>query len=62
MDRAVEFETVLDKKRLKDNRKIHKKNLRGATAVIDNKEPQCYKYPLVKSKKEMLIEGKCLRL
>ena len=28
--------------------------------MVDNRLPQSYKYPLVKTKKEMLIEGKSL--
>ena len=43
---------------IKLNKKRHRSNLRDMRACVDNKEPDSYKYPLGKAKKEMLIEGK----
>ena len=57
MDRMGEF-NVLNKKWLHDNKKMHKKKLRESSKRIDNELPHACKYPLVKSKKELIIEGK----
>ena len=59
MDRALpEFNTILHKRWNHDNKKLHKDKIKNSTARVDNNVPDCYKYPIVKSKKEMLIEGK----
>lgn len=59
MDRALpEFNTVLHKKWNLMNKKMHKKKLGESSAAIDNHLPLALNYPIVKSKKEMLIEGK----
>ena len=59
MDRALpEFNTILHKKWNQENKRIHKDKVRNITARVDNSVPDSYKYPIVKSKKEMLIEGK----
>ena len=31
-------------------------------AVVDNKLPHSYKYPIVKTKKELLIEERCVEI
>lgn len=59
MDRALpEFNTILHKRWVNDVKKMHKEKLKSTTARVDNNVPDSYKYPIVKSKKEMLIEGK----
>ena len=59
MDRALpEFNTILHKKWNLENKRIHKRKIQGMTARIDNSLPEACKYPLIKSKKELQIEGK----
>ena len=61
MDRALhEFNTVLHKKWNALNKKMHKKKIQGCSATVDNSMPVAMQYPIVKVKKEMLIEGKYL--
>ena len=63
MDRALpEYNTILHKKWINENRRIHKRKVLGSTKLIDNELPASMKYPLVKTKKELLIEGKFLNL
>ena len=59
MDRALpEFNTVLHKKWNAINKKMHKKKIQGTSATVDKSMPVAMQYPIVKVKKEMLIEGK----
>ena len=59
MDRALpEYNTVLHKKWNVQNRKLHKKKVQEQHSHIDNGRPKAYAYPIVKTKKEMIIEGK----
>ena len=61
MDRALpEFNTVLHKKWNALNKNRHKKKIQGTSAAVDNNLPTALQYPLVKIKKEMIIEGKCI--
>ena len=60
MDRALpEFNTILHKKWIMQTKRLNKQKLQATTARVDNGPPAAYQYPLVKTKKEMLIEGKC---
>lgn len=59
MDRALpEFNTILHKKWITQTKRLNKQKLQATTARVDNGPPVAYQYPLVKTKKEMLIEGK----
>ena len=59
MDRALpEFNTVLHKKWIQETKRLNKKKLQETSSRVDNSLPNAYKYPIVKTKKEMLIEGK----
>ena len=59
MDRGEPiFNHVIHKKWTQKAQRRHRSNLRQVRPVIDNREPACLKYPLVKTKKEMIIEGK----
>jgi hypothetical protein len=59
MDRALtEYNTVLHQKWITENKKLHKKGVRDQSSRVDNKLPEACKYPIVKSKKELIIEGK----
>jgi len=59
MDRALpESNSILHKKWITENKKIHKRKVLTSTKLIDNELPSSLKYPLVKTKKELLIEGK----
>jgi hypothetical protein len=59
MDRALpEFNTVLHKKWIQETKRLNKKKLQETSSRVDNALPNAYKYPIVKTKKEMLIEGK----
>jgi hypothetical protein len=61
MDRALpEFNTILHKKWNALNKKMHKKKLAATTAAVDNNMPHAMQYPLVKTKKDLIIEGKLL--
>jgi hypothetical protein len=46
------------KKNIQENKKIHRQKLRAMSKRIDNELPSACKYPLVKSKRELIIEGK----
>jgi len=59
MDRALpEFNTILHKKWNAEKKRQHKRGLMESRAVVDNSIPSAYKHPIIKSKKEMIIEGK----
>lgn len=58
MDRALpEFNTILHKKWIQETKRMNKKKLESTTSRVDNGLPSAYRYPIVKTKKEMLIEG-----
>lgn len=59
MDRALtEYNTVLHQKWITENKKQHRKKVRETGARIDNRLPKACQYPIVKTKKELIIEGK----
>ena len=59
MDRALpEFNTILHKKWNAERKRQHKRGLLESRPLVDNGLPTAYKHPIVKSKKEMIIEGK----
>ena len=63
MDRALpEFNTVLHKKWIQDAKRMHRKKLQLTTSRVDNSLPSSYNYPIVKSKKEMIIEDRCTEI
>jgi len=63
MDRALpEFNTILHKKWNLEKKRIHKRRLVESQPRVDNNVPSAYRYPIVKSKKEMIIEGKQINL
>lgn len=52
MDRALpEFNTILHKKWILENKKLHRKKLQNTQARVDNLPPTSYNYPIIKSKK-----------
>jgi len=53
-----EFNTILHKKWISEAKRMHKRKIIGTQKCIDNSLPTACKYPIVKSKKELLIEGK----
>jgi hypothetical protein len=57
MEKTSEY-SVLTKKWLDQNKRLHRKRILQVDKRIDNSLPEAYKHPLVKSKKELLIEGK----
>ena len=59
MDRALpEFNTILHKKWNAERKRLHKRGVLESRPLVDNSIPDAYKHPIVKSKKEMIIEGK----
>jgi hypothetical protein len=59
MDRGLpEFNTVLHKKWNLQNKKRHKTKIAEQAPLVDNALPRAYAHPIVKTKKEMIIEGK----
>ena len=59
MDRGLpEFNTILHKKWNLENKRRHKTKIAGQGSQVDNGLPKAYGYPIVKTKKEMIIEGK----
>ena len=58
MDRALpEFNRILHKKWMDQNKRIYKQRLNESKPLIDNNEPSAVRYPLIKLKKEQLLEG-----
>jgi hypothetical protein len=49
---------ILQKKWQAYNKRVHKKNLYESRAMVDNNEPSSLRYPLIKTKKEQILEGK----
>lgn len=50
---------ILQKKWQAYNKRVHKKNLYESKPMVDNNEPSSLRYPLIKTKKEQILEGKC---
>lgn len=58
MDRALpEFNRVLHKKWLTQNKRLHRQKILETRPMVDNQIPESYRHPIVKSKREQLIEG-----
>ncbi len=58
MDRGLlEYNTILHKKWNLQNKRLHRRKLFEIQPRVDNSIPEAYKYPIVKTKKEMIIEG-----
>ena len=59
MDRALpEFNRVLHKKWMAQSKRLHKQKLYESKPIIDMGEPSSLRYPIIKLKKEQLLEGK----
>ena len=48
---------VLEKKWQAYNKRTHKQRLIESKPMIDNNEPSSLRYPLIKTKKEQILEG-----
>lgn len=61
MDRAMlpEYNRIgiLQKKWQAYNKRVHKQKLYESKPMVDNNEPSSLKYPLIKTKKEQILEG-----
>ena len=58
MDRALpEFNRIVNKKWQQRNRRLHRQKLIESKPLVDNTEPSSLRYPLIKNKKEQLLEG-----
>lgn len=63
MDRALpEFNRVLHKKWQAHNKRLHKIKIHETRPLVDNSEPSSLKYPLIKTKKEQLLEDRCTEI
>ena len=63
MDRALpEFNTILHKKWIHENKKLHRKKIIGTSARVDNNPPKAMQYPLIRAKKEQIIEDRCTEI
>ena len=59
MDRALtEYNTILHRKWITETKRAQRRKLRETGHRVDNKMPEAYKYPIVKTKKELKIERK----
>ncbi len=63
MDRAIpEVNRHIMQRMRQENRQKHKMNLRATKPTVDNALPESMYHPIVKAKKEQMIEGKsCLK-
>lgn len=50
--------SIFNKRQLQENKRMHRRKIYDSKPAVDNSLPTACKYPLVKSKKELLIEGK----
>ena len=58
MDRALpEFNKIINKKWMQQNKKLHKQKISETRPIVDNNLPTSCRYPIIKSKKEQLLEG-----
>ncbi len=48
---------VLEKKWQAYNKRAHKQRLLESKPMVDNNEPSSLRYPLIKTKKEQILEG-----
>ena len=63
MDRAIpEINRHIVDRMRKEHRMRHKQSLRMVKPVVDNSLPEAMYHPIVKSKKEQMIEGKFVLL
>ncbi len=63
MDRALpEYNRVLHKKWLSAQRRLHKDRLHQSRPQVDTSVPSACRYPLVKSKKEQILEERCTEI
>jgi hypothetical protein len=64
MDRALpEYNKILHKKWQTYSKRIHKQRITETRPAIDNNEPSSFKYPIIKLKKEQILEGNiCINL
>lgn len=53
-----EYNRVLHKKWLAHNKRIHKQHIYDTRPVVDNNVPSSFRYPIIKLKKEQILEGK----
>ena len=58
MDRAVPTNEILQKRIIQTNKKIHAQAKKAVSKQIDNAQPISLNYPIIKKKKEKLVEGK----
>ena len=59
MDRALpEFNRVLHKKWQAQNKKLHRQKIIETRPMVDKHEPSSLRYPLIKTKKEQILEGR----
>ena len=60
MDRAIpEINRHIVQRIRQDSRQKHKSTLRTVKPSVDNALPESMFHPIVKAKKEQMIEGKC---
>eukprot|EP00347_Sterkiella_histriomuscorum_P013852 403363119 len=63
MDRALpEFNRVLHQKWLKQSKRLHRQKLGESKPVVDNSLPGSFRYPIIKTKKEQLLEERCTEI
>eukprot|EP00347_Sterkiella_histriomuscorum_P004050 403361935 len=63
MDRGIpEYNRVLNKKWLDYNKKLHKQSIYQVKPTVDNAMPDSLRYPLIKTKREMIIEERCTEI
>ncbi len=59
MDRALtEYNTILHQKWINEGKRANRRKLRETGHRVDNRMPEAYKYPIIKTKKELIIECK----
>ena len=62
MDRALpEFNRIINQKWIAHNKRIHRQNIKETRPMVDNHEPSSLRYPIIKTKKEQILEGTSLR-
>lgn len=60
MDRAIpEINRHIAQRMRQEHRMKHKASLRAVKASVDNSLPESMFHPIVKAKKEQMIEGRC---
>jgi hypothetical protein len=62
MDRAIpEFNRILNKKWQDQSKKAHRLRILETRPKVDNALPSSLMYPIIKNKKEQLLEGMCMQ-